>query len=1131
MEQLQNAASKGPELLRNGASISRSMIIGEGSTETSKVHKSNTPPPEKVDANAGELEEGNSVLGEETSQSIPIAPSSASKKVAARTPPKKMLKVRSDGKLASPSVQASNAGPRRGRPRRSKDKEEMDNKGVVIIKYGKRKKMRKLLGDRINAILSAPTNKPNINSKATTEPSTAPPKPTHPFFTGQLAASAEKSDASIADNEKKAPTTKNGTMQDHMVFKKARVNSKPPGLIDESTSKADVCIPSFGTDHARINRFPGALEPSWPPCDMLHVAREPISARTRGYSGLRDPDDQAGPKSKAPQVTISGEDEILQPFTDFVSYSRILRDDRRHEREPEKPRFHRPKRHVIPGPDLQKRVCSQLYYDQHEAVSSRSESGSTTGLWPSSGSQAPVCLRRIYENIAHSRTAFEKFECETQDWNHKFAPKTAEQVLQSGREALMIRDWLQTLTVNSVGTQNDAQSAVLRSKVKKRKRKRARELDDFLVSSDEETADMVALSENEETQIDGQQGAKKSLVRSDCPSNIEPGQRMSHTIVLSGPSGCGKTATVFAIAQELGFEVFEINAGSRRSGRDILDRVGDMTRNHLVRKNASSEPKDTIAPDDKSQEEDEKFQEDLKSGRQGTMNSFFKSTQSSKKKQSPKKQTKPPKSDPSPKKMASIKPIKEAGNQKQSLILLEEVDILFEEDKMFWTTVLEMILDTRRPVIMTCVDESLIPFNDMALHGIFRLGVCPEELATDYLILVACHEGHLIKRDAVSALYRAKHFDLRAALTELQFYCQMALGDTKGGLEWMLLDRQEDHRVVSEDTYSKGLGWLGGNMPTDTNFCRIEAKASLHLQVCNWWSIDLMTVAEHLEPSRRTVNLTSPGVNLQSLEAYDRECEMLSLADLIPTVELRDSLTMPLDPTQPKMTDKLRCNYIAGQHLIQADVREDETAFTPALALTIRAFAARLAAERCEIDPQQTNDHAVIQKICERPNPDVFLYLRTGEIIRTALEPIARATPAVLGMPKGSQISAFDNCFATVAADLAPYVRSIAAYDLRLEEQRRQLSAALSQPGNDKSKVRRTRASRAALEGGSKANTRRERWLPSGTNYDMVLATGGNGWQEAALSMSGKDTMASRNVTDGSSRSSTPIDGMTDELA
>ncbi|KAI9870283.1 MAG: hypothetical protein M1830_004442, partial [Pleopsidium flavum] len=82
--------------------------------------------------------------------------------------------------------------------------------------------------------------------------------------------------------------------------------------------------------------------------------------------------------------------------------------------------------------------------------------------------------------------------------------------------------------------------------------------------------------------------------------------------------------------------------------------------------------------------------------------------------------------------------------------------------------------------------------------------------------------------------------------------------------------------------------------------------------------------------------------------------------------------------------------------------------------------------------------------------------------------------------------------------DLAPYVRSIISYDLRLERERLRLSNLLSQGGRDGKRIRTTRASLAALEGGSKAHTRRERWLPTGTNATLVLRTGGRDWEDVA---------------------------------
>ena len=133
-------------------------------------------------------------------------------------------------------------------------------------------------------------------------------------------------------------------------------------------------------------------------------------------------------------------------------------------------------------------------------------------------------------------------------------------------------------------------------------------------------------------------------------------------------------------------------------------------------------------------------------------------------------------------------------------------------------------------------------------------------------------------------------------------------------------------------------------------------------------------------------------------------------------------------------------------------------------------------------------------------------------------EPIARSIKPVLGIPKGPQISTFDGSLSVITEDLAPYVRSIVAYDLRLEEHRGLLSSLLSQPGQNSKRQRTTRASRAALEGGSKAHTRRERWFPKNTNFDAVLQSGGQGWQDIALKQTVAESLEGEMELDESSR-------------
>lgn len=57
---------------------------------------------------------------------------------------------------------------------------------------------------------------------------------------------------------------------------------------------------------------------------------------------------------------------------------------------------------------------------------------------------------------------------------------------------------------------------------------------------------------------------------------------MSSSVLLVGPSGCGKTAAVYALAEELGYNVLEVNTSSRRNGKTVLSHLHEATQSHSL---------------------------------------------------------------------------------------------------------------------------------------------------------------------------------------------------------------------------------------------------------------------------------------------------------------------------------------------------------------------------------------------------------------------------------------------------------------------------------------------------------------------------------------------------------------------
>jgi DNA polymerase III delta prime subunit len=739
----------------------------------------------------------------------------------------------------------------------------------------------------------------------------------------------------------------------------------------------------------------------------------------------------------------------------------------------------------------------------HTAMEKQMSWSSPNPRFPWNASSPP--LAKIGTSLLSSVSAFDCAKYETQLWTHKYAPKAAEEVLQLGREPQMLRDWLRHLTITAVDTgkpPKDTPKSKNKRDKKRKNRQKADKLDGFIVSSEEEASEMDNLSGSDDELSGGvTTSAQRTVVRSGDMAAAEKVQ-MTNAILLSGPAGCGKTASVYAVAKELGFEVFEINPGSRRSARDMLERVGDMTQNHLVHLLNVSENLAESAKDD---------------GKQNKLMSFFKGP--SKPKQP---DTQP---EPSPKLEADPK---RPRQQKQSLILLEEADLLFEEDRQFWTGVLTLIAQSRRPIIITCNDESLIPTQEISLHAILRYQKPPQDFSVDYLLLIAASEGHILKREAVTRLYQGSGMDLRRSLMDLNFWCQMGVGSKKAGLDWLLpawppasnVDYNGDRvRVLSLNTYERFMGWFNRDLLLSRD--SLEKEAEINRNTFHWWGLGLQ---ESEDMGGRSEVELMPPTQFQSssktaqLEMLCREADYYDMRSSLDILCSSCSIDMNnvsgihtfadtpaninqdgIDISAPPLPEGHRSNYLDTYPLLQSDLRIEHSSLSEAVSTTFDALLSQTFRPTTNTDLESSYANRIVSKIVRSGNPQQTPPSTLPQFQRI-FEPIMRANYS-MPTPTARHAPSFENGLAAITEDLAPYIRGIMVFDGRLHQYRQKLYELTAQQQRGEKRSRTTRASRAALEGGDKASTRKERWFANDMPYYQVQATAGPDWQHVLYQM------------------------------
>ncbi|XP_030445181.1 uncharacterized protein LOC115667778 [Syzygium oleosum] len=303
--------------------------------------------------------------------------------------------------------------------------------------------------------------------------------------------------------------------------------------------------------------------------------------------------------------------------------------------------------------------------------------------------------------------------------------------------------------------------------------------------------------------------------------------RLKNVLLVTGPVGCGKSAAIYACAEEQGFEVMEVNASECRNGALMKQKFGEALESHWLK--WSTENQMDIQTKNKLCS----AADSVKAECQGKTE-LIELIQ-------PSDEENPCCSAGAEKLIARVNGASCHQAEVKPLILFEDVDITFLDDRGFIAAIQHIAETAKGPLILTSSNcNLLLPDNMERLETCFTTPSVKELLCHVHMVCGA--EKTRIQPHLVQKFIGCCEGDIRKTITNLQFWCQgngyQEGGDVRKTYGPVLFDLESGHRILP-----KLMPW---DFPSE--LCElIDKETSKSLTTMQDNSFLLGMIDEHLE--------------------------------------------------------------------------------------------------------------------------------------------------------------------------------------------------------------------------------------------------------------------------------------------